>query len=809
MKPVETLQKMLHLEESEYAFQDRAVAGGLARYADTWMKQATQLYGEAAQAWIAEIGSRMRAYSAAPSLEARREVFQGLKQRLSEGPGGEPQPAVAAAKPAPTTPPSAAAAPGAAGPAPAASWRGLDAPLATLRGVGQARAALLEKLGLHTIGDLLFNYPRRYEDYAGLKTIQQLTFGELVTVIGKVWDAGLNETRSGRKLFKVLLSDNTGVLELSWFNQPYLAERIKPGMMLKVTGKVGQFLGRPTMNAPEWEVVEREELKSSGLLPVYPLTEGLTQKVMRSIMEQALNVWAARVPETLLPSLRERYQLWPLSQALRKVHFPEDYGQLQAARRRLGFEEALILQIGLLRQRRAWKAQAGQSIRFETEQVDALLAALPYTLTAAQRRSLQEMLDDLASGQPMNRLLQGDVGSGKTVVAALLLALLAGAGYQGALMVPTEILAEQHYATLARLFAQFPQAPTLALLTGSTPDNERETIYAGLADGSISVVVGTHALIQERVAFARLALVIIDEQHRFGVEQRAALRAKGANPHVLVMTATPIPRSLELTIWGHVDVSVLDELPPGRQPVETRVLLPHERERAYAFIKSQVEKGRQAFIVYPLVEESEKIDARAAVEEFERLRREIFPRLRLGLLHGQMRSDEKEAVMAQMKRGELDILVATTVIEVGIDMRNATVMLVDGAERFGLAQLHQLRGRVGRGAERSYCLLLSEDPSEQARERLSALEQTTDGFVLAQKDLEMRGPGEFLGTRQSGWPDLPILMVLGDTRVLHEAREAALALMEEDPDLQKPEYQALAQRVARFWQGLENVKELS
>ena len=816
MNPVETLQKMLQLEEAEYAFQDRAVAGGLARYADTWSKQATQLYGEAAQVWIAGVAALMRSYSAAPGPEARREIFTTLKQHLQQGPEAAQRPDLAKGAPeAPVEARPAETRPAAQSPvrptsrSATTSWQVLQAPLVTLRGVGQARAALLEKLGLRTLEDLLFCYPRRYEDYAGLKTIMQLEFGEWVTVIGKVWDAGARETQGGRKLFKAVLSDNTGFLELTWFNQPYLADRIKSGMLLKVTGKVGQYLGRPTMVAPEWEPVEREELKAAGLLPVYPLTEGLTQKVMRSIVEQALNLWAERVPETLSDTLRQRYQLWPLSQALRKIHFPEDHGQLRLARRRLAFEEALILQIGLLRQKRAWKAQPGQTITLDPAQVTALIEALPYTLTGAQQRSLNEMLQDLASGQPMNRLLQGDVGSGKTVVAALLLALLAGAGYQGALMVPTEILAEQHYATLSRLFAAFPQAPTLALLTGSTPEREREAIYAGLADGSISVVVGTHALIQDRVTFARLALVVIDEQHRFGVEQRAALRAKGLNPHVLVMTATPIPRSLELTVWGHVDVSVLDELPPGRQPVETRVLKPYERERAYQFIQHQIEKGRQAFIVYPLVEESEKLDARAAVEEFERLRREVFPRLRLGLLHGQMRSEEKEAVMAQMKRGELDILVATTVIEVGIDIPNATVMLVDGAERFGLAQLHQLRGRVGRGAERSYCLLLSEDPSEEAAERLKALESTTDGFLLAQKDLEMRGPGEFLGTRQSGWPDLPILMVVGDTRVLHEAREAALGLLDEDPDLVKPENQALAQRVARFWQGLETVKELS
>ena len=399
----------------------------------------------------------------------------------------------------------------------------------------------------------------------------------------------------------------------------------------------------------------------------------------------------------------------------------------------------------------------------------------------------------------MNRLLQGDVGAGKTVVAGLAMAVTAASGAQAALMAPTEILAEQHYKSLTTLFAVFPEPrPTFGLLTGSTTGEERAAIYAGLADGSLQVVVGTHALIQEAVEFKELAFVVVDEQHRFGVEQRGALRQKGYNPHLLMMTATPIPRSLELTVWGHLDVSVLDEMPPGRQPIETRVLFPRERERAYAFIRSQVQQGRQAFIIYPLVEESEKIDAKAAVAEYERLRTEVLPDLRLGLLHGRLRSADKEAVMGQFAHGELDVLVATSVVEVGIDVPNAAVMLIDGAERFGLAQLHQFRGRVGRGAHQSYCLLLADSASEEAGERLKAVEATTDGFVLAQKDLEMRGPGEFLGTQQSGFPELP-MVALADTRLLHQVRTVAENLLQADPDLSRPEHQSLAERVAEFW----------
>ncbi len=410
------------------------------------------------------------------------------------------------------------------------------------------------------------------------------------------------------------------------------------------------------------------------------------------------------------------------------------------------------------------------------------------------------MVVDLASGDPMNRLLQGDVGSGKTVVAALLMALVADSGYQVAMMAPTEILAEQHFKSLSALFANFPApSPTVGLLTGSTSGADREAVYSSLADGTLQVVVGTHALIQEAVKFGKLALVVIDEQHRFGVQQRATLREKGYNPHLLVMTATPIPRSLELTVWGHVDVSVLDEMPPGRQEVKTRVLFPRERGRAYVFIQSQVEQGRQAFIIYPLVEASDSVEARAAVDEYDRLRKDVLPGLRIGLLHGRMSTSEKDEVMSAFVAGDLDVLVATSVVEVGIDVPNATVMLIDGADRFGLAQLHQFRGRVGRGEHQSYCLLLAEAASDEARERLAAVEATTDGFALAQKDLEMRGPGEFLGTRQSGFPELP-MAVFADVRLLHEVREVAAEMLSHDPELSLPEHQLLRERVSGFWE---------
>ncbi|MBN1487158.1 MAG: ATP-dependent DNA helicase RecG [Anaerolineae bacterium] len=788
IKPLETLIKILNLEENDYEYQDKAVAGGLGRYADTWQKQAGSMYGEQHSAWIIDIAERLRAYSSLEP-EARQTFMETLRQTLAMAPPVEEDTALSLPEPLP---------PQKTRRRPATSPQGLVAPVTVASGVGQKRAQLLNKLGVYTIRDLLYFYPRRYEDYSKLKTIDQLEYDETVSIIGTVWDAGGRKTHGGRHVFRVILSDHTGTLELTWFNQPYLEGRIKPGMQIVVSGKVGQYLGRLTMNAPSWEPVSRKDLNNARILPIYPLTEGLTQRWIRLIIERTLSSWASRVPDPLTDAIRSAYNLIPLSRALMGVHFPDSESHLKAARYRLAFDESLYLQLGLLQQKRNWKSQPGRVVEVAREQLQAFIGSLPYSLTRAQERALGELLGDMASGQPMNRLLQGDVGSGKTAVAALLMAVTVATGAQAAIMAPTEILAEQHYKSLTLLFEKFPEPPSLALLTGRTSGTEREEVYAGLAAGSIQGVVGTHALIQETVSFHDLALAVIDEQHRFGVEQRAQLRQKGYNPHLLVMTATPIPRSLELTVWGHLDVSVLDEMPPGRQAIATRLLKSNERERAYTFIRRQIETGHQAFIIYPLVAASEKIEARAAVDEAERLQKEVFPNLRLGLLHGRMKPDEKERVMASFAEGELDILVATSVVEVGIDVPNATVMLIDGAERFGLAQLHQFRGRVGRGEHQSYCLLLAEAKSEDALERLKAIEGTNDGFVLAQKDLEMRGPGEFLGTRQSGLPDLP-MSIYADTRLLHTVREVAAQILEVDPELAQPEYSLLAESVKLFW----------
>ncbi|MBU4226495.1 MAG: ATP-dependent DNA helicase RecG, partial [Chloroflexi bacterium] len=488
--------------------------------------------------------------------------------------------------------------------------------------------------------------------------------------------------------------------------------------------------------------------------------------------------------------------------ALLQVHFPDNQESLRAARQRLAFDEIFFLQMGVLRQKRDWQAAAARVFATPDDWLEARIRSLPFALTGAQGRAVADIRKDLASGKPMNRLLQGDVGSGKTVVAALAAAIVTEAGAQAAIMAPTSILAEQHFRNLGQLLTGEGGLPleSVRLLLGDTPESEKEAIRAGLADGTLKVVIGTHALLEEPVAFADLQLTVIDEQHRFGVEQRAALRSKATNPHLLVMTATPIPRSLALTVYGDLDLSVMDEMPPGRQEIETHVLTPRERERAYSLIRSQVAEGRQAFVIYPLIEESEKSDMLAATAEQARLQEEIFPNLKVGLLHGRLRPDEKDAVMLRFREGEFHVLVSTTVVEVGVDIPNATVMLIEGANRFGLAQLHQLRGRVGRGSAQSYCLLVPAHEDAVENERLAAMAETNDGFVLAERDLEQRGPGEFLGTRQSGYAGLRMAS-LSDVRMIEKARLQAQALFERDPDLQMLENQLLAEALGRFWGG--------
>ncbi|MGH2537680.1 MAG: ATP-dependent DNA helicase RecG, partial [Candidatus Promineifilaceae bacterium] len=565
-----------------------------------------------------------------------------------------------------------------------------------------------------------------------------------------------------------------------------------------------QYLGRPQFQNPEWEPVELEPLRTRRIVPVYPLTKGIGPQRMRQVMRQAVEQWAPKVAEPLPQALRRRLGLYPLPQALAQAHFPDSQESLGRARRRLVFDELFLLQLGMLGTRRQRQAEPGTPIPTNREALDAFAAGLPFALTAAQGRVIAEIAADVARPQPMTRLLQGDVGSGKTAVAAAAMLLAVRAGRQAALMAPTEILAEQHARSLGELLAA--AGVRVGLLTGSTPPAEREQRYAELADGRAQVVVGTHALIQAGVRFHDLGLAVVDEPHRFGVEQRGALRAKGGNggpapagaPHLLVMSATPIPRTLALSLYGDLDLSTLDEMPPDRQEIKTYWLKPGQRERAYRFVRKQVQAGRQAFIICPLVEESDKSEAKAATAEFERLQQHIFPDLKLGLVHGRMRPADKEAAMRAFYAGEHDVLVATSVIEVGVDVPNSTVMLIEGANRFGLAQLHQFRGRVGRGEHQSFCLLLADDGYEGGGERLAALEQSNDGFALAERDLELRGPGEFFGQRQSGLPELRLASLL-DLPLLEMARAEAGQLLESDPELARPEHRLLRQKLDAFW----------
>lgn len=724
----------------------------------------------------------------------------------------------------------------------------LGAPVTVLQGIGPRLGNTLGRLGIHTLGDMLYYLPRRYDDYSKLTPINRLRYGEEVTVIGTIKSVSSRPLRSGRmQLVEAIVSDETAALRVYWFNQIWIAKRLRIGMPISLSGKTDQYMGRMVLNNPEWEPLDQQQLNTNRIVPVYSLTSNITQRWLRKMMNQVVGYWAPRVPDPLPPALRQEANLIDLSTALFQAHFPSSMDELKAARKRLAFDEIFLLQLGVLGQKYAWQGRQARVYQVEDDWVSQQLSRLPFPLTNAQQRAMADIRSDLASGHPMNRLLQGDVGSGKTIVAALAAGIILQTGSQAAMMAPTSILAEQHYKNLLALLSSevqettvidAPEAPVplpsdevngqpeeptqieseplpveivrppaappllqpdqIRLLVGATPEAEKRAIRNGLEDGSIRLVIGTHALIEEPVVFQDLQLAIVDEQHRFGVEQRAALRSKGDTLHLLVMTATPIPRSLALTVYGDLDLTIMDEMPPGRQPVGTYVLSPRERERAYHLIRSQVQKGQQAFIIYPLVEESENSETKAAVEDHARLQSEVFPDLKLGLLHGRMRPEEKEEVMRSFHDRETTILVTTSVVEVGVDVPNATVMLIEGANRFGLAQLHQFRGRVGRGSEKSYCLLIPDTADAVENERLQVMAETNDGFILAERDLEQRGPGEFLGTRQSGYGGLR-LASLTDIHLIDAARRHAQALFAADPELKLPQHKALSIALTDFW----------
>jgi ATP-dependent DNA helicase RecG len=794
---VEPLRKILQLEQAK-GYSNLAVMGGLDRYLHGCLEKA-----EAPEQLLLLKELCCPGFSyAALNRDKRREWVERTLQQLAQSAAGE-QPAKV---PSPRLT-KRRAAPGAS----------LDSPITVLKGISSALAAKFAKLGVKTIRDMLYFFPHRHLDYTQRKPISELEVGQEQTIIATVWEAHI-AALGGRKGTEATVADDTGTVRVVWFNQPYLAKTLRTNSRIVLSGRVSVFKGGKVFQSPEWEPLESEDLIHTGrLVPLYPLTEGLNSRRVRKLVKEAVAQWAPQLVDFLPQEVRDHCSLVDLPQAIQQAHYPDSQQGRDEARKRLAFDELFLIQLGVLARKQEWQeSQRGNSFQIDDPLLERFLHSLPFALTPAQQKVLGEILSDLEKSKPMCRLLQGEVGSGKTVVATAALLVAVANGYQGALMAPTEVLAEQHFNNISTLLSKvgplegekgpllsYPSLPpypfTMALLIGSLRQGEKKKIQQLIRQGEVDLVIGTHALIQGEVKFKRLGLVVVDEQHRFGVLQRSALRQKGFNPHVLVMTATPIPRTLALTLYGDLDLSVIKQLPPGRVAIETRWLNSKQREAAYAFLRRKIAEGRQAFIICPLIEESESIEAKAAVAEYQRLSQEVFPDLRLGLLHGRISASEKEEVMRLFRDGKTDILVSTPVVEVGIDVPNAVVMLIEGADRFGLSQLHQFRGRVGRGEYKSYCLLLAETPSLEGRERLKIIEKTRDGFLLAEEDLKIRGPGEFFGTRQSGLPDLRMAR-LSDVALLELARGEASRLLQDDPGLRQPEHSLLAAEVARLWE---------
>lgn len=639
-----------------------------------------------------------------------------------------------------------------------------DTPVQYLKGVGPKLAKKLSKLGILTIEDLIYYFPRDYEDRTNIKPIASLRPSSFEIVKGEVARIDHQITRNRFSVLKVEIADRSGSIQAVWFNQPYLGKLFRQGMKLILSGKIelSSFEGILQLSVRDFEVDTGNNPK---IAPIYSLTEGVYPKKMRSIVKTALDNYLGQIIDTLPEKIRRQHDLDELHKSIFSLHFPDDLKMVDLAHRRMAFDDFFYFQIGLGLHRTKIKSAKGILFKVDKIKLDEFKSSLPFKLTSAQERVLEDIFKDMQGIHPMNRLLQGDVGSGKTVVAATAALVAVQNGYQVAIMAPTEILAQQHYAKLSSLLPDLE----VCLLTSATKKKK-------IGD----VTVGTHALIQGKVKFDKLGLVVIDEQHRFGVLQRASLVKKGAMPDVLFMTATPIPRSLALTLYGDLDRSLIDEMPPGRVPIKTYYVPKRKRVSSYEFMRSKIKEGRQIFVVCPLVEESEKVDLKAALAESKRLQKEIFPEYKVGLMHGRLKSAEKDKIMKQFKAGKLDILVSTTVIEVGIDIANATVMVVEHAERFGLSQLHQLRGRIGRGSEESYCFLLADPKSAESKARIKAMLESNDGFKIAEADLKLRGPGEFYGTRQSGLINFRVADIIKDEKILREARAAAFDLIAKD-----------------------------
>lgn len=678
----------------------------------------------------------------------------------------------------------------------------LNSNIKYIKGVGPAKSNLLNKLGIFTIKDLIEHYPRRYEDRSKLNLISQLSDGQSETFVAIVYNITESKPRRGLVITKVTVRDQSGLAHLVWFNQPYKKKILKVGLKIIVSGKVQKKFNYVEVANPEIELMDGVDTLHTGrIVPIYPASENLSQKYLRLLIWNVLNSHDSYecFPETLPQNIIHEYNLLDRTSALMNIHFPKDSKTLFQARRRLAFEELYLMQCGLCIIRRNRRLYAGVKHGPDSRMIKQFEKILPFKLTADQQQALQEIKADMEDVTPMQRLLQGDVGAGKTILAAIALIKTVENGFQGAMMAPTELLAEQHFRTLEELFAPLKKL-RIALLTGSIPSNSRTKLLAEIKNGAVDIVIGTHALIQNDVEFSHLGLVVTDEQHRFGVMQRVKLQEKGNLPDVLFMTATPIPRTMALTVYGDLDVSVIRHLPPGRKPIKTFLRNRSSRNKIYDFVIKEIQKGRQAYVVCPLIEESIKIEAQSAIELYNLLTNTFLKDISCGLVHGKMNAKERDSVMHDFYTGKIKVLIATTVIEVGVNVPNATIMIIEDAERFGLAQLHQLRGRIGRGNEQSYCILISDNRNKESSERLAIITNTSDGFDLAEKDLRLRGPGQFFGTKQHGMPDLKIANIIEDIDILLQARNAA------QTTIANPKLLDFIRPTVIEWFGSDNIK---
>jgi len=859
--PLETLAKILKLEREQQC-QNKAVVGGLAKFSTTWFPQAVEQARQPKHVVLAhELSDLMQSYDNITNpfdrmklvgymldrIIGREDVPENYQALLEEVTASfQPKSKPPRSKPssdrtpkrnnnrrrekfddddtsaldsefeiAPTKPsqtdlpePPRLDRPPKPSKAPLSSDEMLEAEtnlygtVTDLKGVGASIAQSLAKLGIESKMDLLDYFPRRYDDYTRLSLIAYLEPEQITTLIGTVTRTEVRMGRNKRQDFFLMLSDDTGQIAVTFYGQKFLVRSIRKGDKLVLSGKITRYRDVLQMSNPEWEKLDSDNLHTIGIIPVYPLSEGVTARSLRRTMYKSIEQLTDQVPEYLPHAVLERAELAERSWSIKNIHFPEGDDHLKHARRRYLFDQLIGLQLAVLANRHDWQSVSGVALEVTDDFLEPFIdIVFPYELTRAQRRTVEDIRRDVTTNVPMNRLIQGDVGSGKTAVAVVAMAMAVANGQQAALMAPTSILAEQHYRGIYETLQNMPDRehpPVVALLTSALNKTERDSIYRGLADGSIDIVIGTHALIQEGVDFKNLAVAVIDEQHRFGVEQRGALRGKGTNPHLLVMTATPIPRTLSLTMYADLDLSIIDEKPPGRSPVQTRRLLPSEREKAYQFVEGQLDQNRQAFVIHPLVEASETVDARSAIEAYDELKL-VFHRYRVCLLHGRMSATEKDEIMLAFANGEYDIMVTTSVAEVGVNIPNASIILIEGANRFGLAQLHQFRGRVGRGNHQSFCLLMPDNETPESEHRLKAMEDTDDGFRLAELDFELRGAGDLLGTRQSGNQQFKLGEFL-TSDLVSLAQIEAKAIFAEDPNLTQDHHRLLAKKVA-MWRG--------